>query len=104
MYPTYIIVIFSTTLSGTCSFVPQETWLAITQVEQEILGLAIECCSKASSSIDLAAPLYEMLQVYLKDAKDCVFYWPWALLRMAALHSGMADNVKTIVQSIIGEF
>jgi hypothetical protein len=79
----------------------KETWLAITQVEQEILGLAIECCSKASSSIDLAAPLYEMLQVYLKDAKDCVFYWPWALLRMAALHSGMADNVKTIVQSII---
>ena len=62
-------------------------------------------CSKAISSVDMAVPLYEMLQKYLcKDPGDAVFCWPWGLLRMAALHNGMIDNVKTIVQSFISEF
>ena len=71
-------------------------------MEEAILG---QVKMYITTQSDVFPPaLCNMLKEYLcRGPDDTVFTWPWSLLRLAATDSGMIEDVRRIVETLISK-
>jgi hypothetical protein len=79
----------------------EETFLAIMQIEEAILDHVQKYIT--TQNVVIPPALCNMLKEHVcKYPGGGVFTWPWSLLRLASLDSGVIEDVGMTVESLIG--